>query len=104
MGVIGPETLALARLFESLPLTCPNCGADMRLIAFITDAAPIERTLTHIGLNFLSVIRRWDALRPLIRLNAGLCAALGIDGWRQSSYQLLQQKAERQRGPYRRAA
>jgi len=41
--------LLLARLFESLPLTCPNCGADMRLIAFITEAAPVERILTHIG-------------------------------------------------------
>ncbi|MGB5736582.1 MAG: transposase [Thiohalocapsa sp.] len=41
--------MLLARLFESLPLTCPNCGADMRLIAFITEAAPVERILTHIG-------------------------------------------------------
>ena len=32
-----------------LPLVCPNCGADMRLIAFITEAAPIERMLTNIG-------------------------------------------------------
>ncbi len=41
--------MLLARLFESLPLICPNCGADMRLIAFITEAAPVERILTHIG-------------------------------------------------------
>jgi hypothetical protein len=41
--------MLLARLFESLPLVCPNCGADMRLIAFITEAAPVERILTHIG-------------------------------------------------------
>ena len=41
--------MLLARLFESLPLTCPNCGADMRIIAFVTDAAPVERILTHIG-------------------------------------------------------
>ncbi|WPL14899.1 Putative transposase [Thiorhodovibrio litoralis] len=41
--------MLLARLFESLPLTCPNCGADMRLIAFITEAAPIGQILTHIG-------------------------------------------------------
>ena len=39
----------LARLFESLPLVCPNCGADMRIIAFITDAASVELILTHIG-------------------------------------------------------
>jgi hypothetical protein len=41
--------MLLARLFESLPLTCPNCGADMRIIAFITDVAPVARILTHIG-------------------------------------------------------
>jgi len=39
----------LARLFGSLPLTCPCCGADMRIVAFITEAAPVERILTHIG-------------------------------------------------------
>ncbi len=33
----------------SLPLTCPNCGADRRIIAFVTDAAPVERILTHSG-------------------------------------------------------
>jgi hypothetical protein len=41
--------LLLARLFGSLPLTCPCCGADMRIVAFITEAAPVERILTHIG-------------------------------------------------------
>jgi hypothetical protein len=41
--------MLLARLFESLPLVCPNCGADMRIIAFVTEAAPVERILTHIG-------------------------------------------------------
>jgi len=41
--------LLLARLFESLPLVCPNCGADMRIIAFMTEAAPVQRILAHIG-------------------------------------------------------
>jgi hypothetical protein len=41
--------MLLARLFESLPLVCPNCGADMRIIAFITEAAPVQQILTHIG-------------------------------------------------------
>lgn len=35
--------MLLARLFESLPLNCPNCGADMRIFAFVIDAAPVER-------------------------------------------------------------
>jgi hypothetical protein len=41
--------MLLARLFESLPLVCPNCGADMRIIAFVTEAAPVKQILTHIG-------------------------------------------------------
>ncbi len=41
--------LLLARLFEALPLVCPNCGANMRIIAFITEAAPVAQILTHIG-------------------------------------------------------
>ena len=32
-----------------LPLTCPNCGADMRIVAYITEAAPVDRILTRIG-------------------------------------------------------
>jgi len=41
--------MLLARLFESLPLTCPHCGADMRILAFITEAAPVQRILNPIG-------------------------------------------------------
>ena len=41
--------MLLTRLFESLPLVCPNCGADMRIIAFITETAPVEQILNHIG-------------------------------------------------------
>jgi hypothetical protein len=41
--------MLLARLFESLPRVCPNCGADMPIIAFITETTPIERILTPIG-------------------------------------------------------
>jgi len=32
-----------ARWFEPLPLVCSNCGADVRIIAFITEAAPVKR-------------------------------------------------------------
>ena len=41
--------MLLARLFESLPLACPNCGADMRIVALITEAAPVARILNHVG-------------------------------------------------------
>ena len=39
----------LARVYEVLPLICPHCGAEMRMIAAITDRPTIERILTHIG-------------------------------------------------------
>jgi hypothetical protein len=42
-------TMLLAPVFESLPLTCPNCSADMCIVAFITDAPPVEQILTRIG-------------------------------------------------------
>jgi hypothetical protein len=39
----------LARVGEEFPLTCPNCGGDIRLISFITDQGPIRKILTHLG-------------------------------------------------------
>ena len=34
---------------EDVPLACPACGGDIRLIAFSTDAAPISTILLHLG-------------------------------------------------------
>ena len=34
----------MARVGEEFPLECPNCGGDIRLIAFITDPGPIHAT------------------------------------------------------------
>jgi hypothetical protein len=41
--------ILLARLLESSTLTCPNCGADMRIVAVIIEAGPVQRILIHIG-------------------------------------------------------
>jgi hypothetical protein len=41
--------MLLACLFASLPLTCPHCGADMRIVVFATETAPAQRILNHIG-------------------------------------------------------
>jgi hypothetical protein len=40
----------LARIYEAFPLTCPDCGGDMRILAFITAAEPVDAILTHLGL------------------------------------------------------
>jgi hypothetical protein len=34
---------------EELPLECPGCGGDIRLIAFITEPGPIRKILAHLG-------------------------------------------------------
>ena len=31
------------------PHACPSCGGDIRLIAFITEPAPIRKILAHLG-------------------------------------------------------
>ena len=39
----------MARVGEGFPLECPNCGGDIRLIAFITEPGPIRKILTQLG-------------------------------------------------------
>jgi hypothetical protein len=41
----------IARIYEVFPLLCPNCGGQMRLIAFITHSADIRQILDHIGVD-----------------------------------------------------
>jgi hypothetical protein len=39
----------LARIYAVLPLICPVCGAERRLIAAVTEREPVQRILRHIG-------------------------------------------------------
>jgi hypothetical protein len=39
----------MARVAEEFPCACPNCGNDIRLIAFITEPGPIRRILTQLS-------------------------------------------------------
>ena len=41
--------MLIARIFEYLPLECPRCKSEMRVIAFITEREHIKKILTHIG-------------------------------------------------------
>ena len=41
--------MLLARIYETLPLACPNCHAPMRIIAFITEAGTVRKILDHLG-------------------------------------------------------
>ena len=39
----------MARVGEGLPLQCPSCGGDIRLIAFIAEPGPIPKILRALG-------------------------------------------------------
>lgn len=41
--------LLLARIYQVFPLVCPLCGAEMRIIAFITDPVAVRAILAHLG-------------------------------------------------------
>ena len=39
----------MARIYEVFPLRCSLCGAEMRIIAFITDPSTVRDILAHLG-------------------------------------------------------
>ena len=39
----------IARIYEILPLICPVCGSEMRLIAAVTEPEPVQLILRHLG-------------------------------------------------------
>ena len=41
--------MLIARIYETFPLACPQCGTEMRIVAFITETASVTRLLEHIG-------------------------------------------------------
>jgi hypothetical protein len=41
--------MLLARIYEAFPLTCSTCGAEMRIIAFLTEAVDVRAILEYIG-------------------------------------------------------
>ena len=65
--------ILLARLFATFPLLCPQCGAELRLMAIVTATAPVQRILTHMDEpaeppahrprdDLLEPLPDWDAL------------------------------------------
>lgn len=41
--------MPIARIYETVPLLCLNCGGTIQIIAFITEAAPISHIFQQIG-------------------------------------------------------
>jgi hypothetical protein len=42
----------IRKVYEVDPLTCPTCGAQMKVIAFITNFAVIDKIIHHLGITF----------------------------------------------------
>jgi hypothetical protein len=40
----------LARIYQVLPLLCPACGGDLRILAFLTDPPVVRAILLHLDL------------------------------------------------------
>ena len=40
----------IARIYEVLPLLCPACGGEMRIVAFLTDSPTTQAILLHLEL------------------------------------------------------
>jgi hypothetical protein len=44
----------IRKVYEVDPLRCPACGGRMRIIAFLTDYAVVDRIINHLKLTFIA--------------------------------------------------
>jgi len=40
----------MARIFEFLPLICPRCGHEMKMVGFIVESENVRKVLEHLEL------------------------------------------------------
>jgi hypothetical protein len=44
----------IRKVYEVDPLVCPHCGGQMKVIAFLTDYAVVDRIISHLNLTFVA--------------------------------------------------
>jgi hypothetical protein len=44
----------IRKIYELDPLLCPQCGGTMKIIAFLTDYAVMDRIISNIKLTFIA--------------------------------------------------
>jgi len=44
----------MRKVYEVDPMICPRCGGRMRVVAFLTEYAVIDRIIRHLGLTFVA--------------------------------------------------
>jgi hypothetical protein len=44
----------IRKVYEVDPMTCPKCGGRMKVVAFITEVAVVDRIIDHLKLVFVA--------------------------------------------------
>jgi len=44
----------IRKVYEVDPMVCPKCGGTMKIIAFITEHAVVDRIINHLKLTFVA--------------------------------------------------
>ena len=44
----------IRKVYEVDPMVCPRCGATMKIIAFLTDYAVVDKIIEHLKLTFVA--------------------------------------------------
>jgi len=44
----------IRKVYEVNPLRCPRCQGEMRIIAFLSDCAVVDRIINHLKLTFVA--------------------------------------------------
>ncbi len=44
----------IRKVYEVDPLVCPQCGGTMKVIAFLTDYAAVDKIIDHLNLSFVA--------------------------------------------------
>ena len=54
-GLLSPVWAEMIRkVYEVDPLVCPRCGATMKVVAFLTEYAVVDRIIRHLKLTFVA--------------------------------------------------
>ena len=44
----------IRKVYEVDPMVCPKCGGTMKVVAFITEYAVVDRIIDHLKLRFVA--------------------------------------------------
>jgi len=58
-------TEMIRKVYEVDPMVCPRCGATMKVIAFLTDYAVVDRLINHLRLTFVAERPPFLSISPI---------------------------------------